>query len=81
MEETPQPAVNRGPWIIAGAIMLAALIIVGYLVYQNRQNQNCEEWQAFVRALKDETGLSMFQVVNIIEDSETNPRPGGCPNL
>ncbi len=33
---------NRGPWIIASAILLAALLIAGVLIYQNRQDR-CEE--------------------------------------
>lgn len=41
---------NRGPWIIAGAILLAAALGVGAFFYARAQDQTCAEWQASFRA-------------------------------
>ena len=45
VEERPAP--NRGPWIVAGAIVLAAIIVVGALVLL--KDDPCGAWQKDVR--------------------------------
>lgn len=76
MPETP----NRGPWIIAAAILLAAGLVVGFLVYQDRQDQRCQEWQALVRDVAEATDLPTYQLAPLFDGDEEDPRPSGCPN-
>lgn len=60
---------NRDPWIIAGAILLAAVLIVGTLLIFRAQDkdQRCEELRAKV-AYPDDSG-SLFRDVAEMNDS------------
>lgn len=75
MPENP----NRGPWIIAAAILLAAGLIVGYLVYQDRQDSKCSEWQAAITANARDYQLTTDQVLSLLDEGEDH-RPEGCPD-
>lgn len=50
MSKLADMADNRGPWIIAIAIVIAAGLVVGAWAYFRGQDQSCEEWQAEYRA-------------------------------
>lgn len=70
---------NRGPWIIAGAIVIAAVLVVGALLYMRQQDQKreeeCRAWQAEVAELAGVTELGRGVVAGAAEDD----RPEGCP--
>lgn len=38
--EKRDPSPNRGPWIIAGAVLVAAVLIVGVVWFLNDRNQD-----------------------------------------
>jgi hypothetical protein len=79
---------TKGAWSIAGAILLAAVLVVGAFAFFRHQDQTCAEWQAEYRAtLRDmseegvalglteaELGARLRDKVNELVDS----RPGGC---
>ena len=48
MPENP----NRGPWIIAGAIVLAAVMVVAVMLLQRAQEDACKNWQAEVQEMQ-----------------------------
>lgn len=61
---------TRGPWIIAGAILLAAILVVGTLLYFRAQDQRCAEWQAEVRNIAEITGLPTGSAASALEDEQ-----------
>lgn len=54
-EQLPQGPSNRGPWIIAGAIVLAALIAVGgYVLFRpDPPPDPCAGWQRDIKSATD----------------------------
>ncbi len=67
---------NRGPWIIAGAIVLAVAVAVGAFVYMKGQDrereEECRAWQAKVAQIAAVTELDPAIVAG-------SDRPEGCP--
>ena len=57
---------NRGPWIIAGAILVAAVLVVGVMVYFRAQDQErrCDELEA--QMVTPDSTESMLRAANEI---------------
>ena len=80
---------NRGPWIIAAAIVLAAALMVGAWAFFRGQDQSCAEWQsewdrtvqssaqeAFARGLSpEEAGAEYEDEARALAEAQ----PDGCP--
>lgn len=66
---------NRGPWIIAGAILVATALVVGVLLFQRSKDDACKRWQAEVQDMAVAYGgdLSIAAVFVATE------RPDACP--
>lgn len=74
MTENP----NRGSWIIAGAILLAAVMVVAVLLFQRSKDDACKNWQAEVQEMLP----SAFNDVNIavlFVERDGVVRPDSCP--
>lgn len=83
----PSPP-NRGPWIIAGAVLLAAALVVGYLVWSS--GAECRNWQKEIaEAFEDLDHLDFtqtdFQTLTPEEQQKAlaaaelgEDRPAGC---
>lgn len=83
---------NRGPWIVALAIILAAGLVVGAWAYFREQDQTCAEWQAEYRSTLQTLARDAFaRGIDTPEEIEGDPaiynasrdlaerNPGGCP--
>lgn len=76
---------NRGAWIVAIAILLAAAGIVGYLVWERSAGLSCDEWQARASDMKEAAGDGLYTTP--LEDDplyqshveNIGERPEGCP--
>lgn len=78
MEQTS----NRTGWIIAGAILIAAALIVGFLVWSN--GAECRNWQkeaeARVRAIEDAyTEPDKLEAQKALVEI-ADEQPNGCPD-
>ncbi len=51
MSDIPTPHPNRQAWIIAGAILVAAGLIVGVMVNMRAKDDACRAWQAQVQQM------------------------------
>lgn len=76
---------NRGAWIIAVSIVLAAVIVVGAQFYFRAQDRECKEWQGAVRWIEDARAeLVLHDDIDLANDAlgETSEaRPAGCPRF
>lgn len=64
---------NRGAWIIAGAILIAAAAIIFVMLSTRAADRECQDWQARVRGLAETTDLPSSAF------GSTEGRPDGCP--
>jgi hypothetical protein len=44
--DDPAPLDKHGPWIIAAAIILAALLVIGFFLWRDTRSRACDRWEA-----------------------------------
>jgi hypothetical protein len=66
--------VNRGPWIIAGAIFMAAVLVVGALVYLERRRERSARCEQIAAVLPEAATDLTDAVRDAIPDREQDER-------
>ena len=63
--------------MIAGAILVAVLVLVGLFLYQQGKSDACTEWQEKIRAMSQMTEEELRDYLQGLEGQPLK-RPEGC---